>query len=237
MARLPRLYAPGVPNHVIVRGNDRQATFRTDGDRLFFHRCLAEQAALHQVGVHAYVMMTNHVHLLATGAGPTSIATLVQSLGRRYVGYYNYLHDRTGTLWEGRYKSTPVESERYLFACQRYIELNPVRAGLVDHPADYPWSSHCHFALGRADDVVSPHELIATLGSDLESQMRAYRRLFEEELDEETLQKIRASVQKGWALGSDVFCGQLKSMGSRRPRPRPRGGSSTRGAHQDGFEN
>ena len=117
MARLPRLYVPGIPNHIIVRGNDRQATFRTEGDRIFFHRCLAERSTIHVVSIHAYVMMTNHVNLLATGAGPASVATFVQSIGRSYVRYFNDRHQRTGTLWEARYQSVPVETEPYLVPC------------------------------------------------------------------------------------------------------------------------
>ena len=226
MARLPRLYVPGIPNHVIIRGNDRQATFRTEGDRIFFHRCLVERAPLYGLSIHAYVMMTNHVHLLATGAGPVSLAALVQSLGRRYVRYFNDMHARTGTLWEGRYKSIPVETDRYLLTCQRYIELNPVRAGLVRHPADYSWSSHRHFAEGRPDSAVTAHELVLAIDSDEPSRNHAYRRLFEEDLDAETLEKIRSSTQKGWALGSDAFCEQLENLGSRRPLPRPRGPKS-----------
>ncbi|WP_212756706.1 transposase [Usitatibacter rugosus] len=216
------MYVPGVPNHVIVRGNNRQAIFGSEGDRIFFHRCLAERAPVHGVSIHAYVMMTNHVHLLATGSGSMSISRLMQSIGRRYVGYYNHQHDRTGTLWEGRHKSIPVETDRHLVDCQRYIELNPVRAGIVKHPADYPWSSHRHFAFDKPDTLVTPHELIVTLGYKGERTL-AYRSLFEEDLDAETLQKIRSSVQKGWALGSDAFCKQLESLGGRRAQPRRRG--------------
>src|SRR4051812_18507564 len=134
MPRLPRFFAEGVPSHVILRGNNRQAVFLTEGDRIFFHRCLAELAQESSVAVHAYVFMTNHVHLLATGALRASISKLMQRLGTRYVGYFNYLHDRTGSLWEGRYKASLVEAERYFLTCQRYIELNPVRAGMVTHP-------------------------------------------------------------------------------------------------------
>jgi len=123
--------------HVIVRGNDRQDTFRTEGDRLFFHRCLSDLSREAGVNVHAYVLMTNHVHLLVTGRNAAAVPDLVQRLGRRYVGYFNYLHKRTGTLWEGRYKATLVEADRYFLVCQRYIELNPVRAGIAGNPESF----------------------------------------------------------------------------------------------------
>jgi len=147
----------------------------------------------------------------------------MQRLGRRYVGYFNYLHGRTGTLWEGRYKSTLVEAERYFLACQRYIELNPVRAGMHDHPGAYRWSSYHHAARGAPDDLVSLHEVFQNLGRDPAERRKAYLELFENDIDEETLRKIRDSVQAGWALGSDAFCEKVKNQGGRRPSRLPRG--------------
>lgn len=141
MARLPRLWISGLPEHLIIRGNNRQAIFRSDGDRVFFHRCLVEISSRCQVDVHAYVLMGNHVHLLATGREADSISRMIQATGRRYVSYFNYLYKRTGTLWEGRFRSSAVQTDRYLLTCQRYIELNPVRAGIVADPMDFPWSS------------------------------------------------------------------------------------------------
>jgi putative transposase len=211
---------------LIVRGNNRQAIFFSEGDRVYFHRCLAELARSTEVSVHAYVLMTNHVHLLATGARAESIPGLIQRLGRRYVAYFNYLHARTGTLWEGRYKSTLVEAERYFLTCQRYIELNPVRAGMEDHPGAHAWSSYRHAALGVPDDAVSLHWLYDSLGNDLASRRQAYQELFENDIDEETLRRIRDSVQNGWALGSEAFCEGLQAKGGRRstrlPLGRPR---------------
>jgi putative transposase len=223
MARLPRYFVEGVPMHVIVRGNDRQDTFRTEGDRLFFHRCLSDLSRETGVDVHAYVMMTNHVHLLATGRDSAAVPDLVQRLGRRYVGYFNYLHERTGTLWEGRYKATLVEAERYFLTCQRYIELNPVRAGIVGSPANFPWSSHRRLAWGRSDDVVTPHALYEDLGHDEGSRQLAYRALFEVDLDAETLERIRSTAQKGWVLGDPDFQARVEGRGNRRAAPRPRG--------------
>jgi len=205
--------------HVVVRGNDRQAIFRTDSDRLYFHESLCLLAARHGLAVHAYVFMTNHVHLLATAQRPTSLPATMQALGRRYVGYFNDLHDRTGTLWEGRYKATLVETDRYLFTCQRYIELNPVRAGIVDHPDHYIWSSYRHYAWQSPDELVTKHPLHLDLGKDEEARRIGYIALFDDVIDSGTLARIRNSVQKGWALGGRAFCAELEAHGSRRPTP------------------
>ena len=138
MARLPRFFVPDTPQHVIQRGNDRQPIFRTSADLAFFKDCLAFAMRRHGVAIHAYVFMTNHVHLLVTPEAATSLPRAMQSVGRVYVQYFNSTQDRSGTLWEGRYKATIVDSDRYLLACMRYIELNPVRAGMVEHPERYP---------------------------------------------------------------------------------------------------
>jgi putative transposase len=223
MARLPRLFIPGVPVHVIIRGNNRQDVFRGDGDRVFFHRCLAEQAGQHDVSVHAYVLMTNHIHLLAMGARARSIPALVQSLGRRYVGYFNYLHHRTGTLWEGRYKAGLVQAERYLLTCQRYIELNPVRAGMVRHPGQFAWSSFHRCAHGQPDDAVTPHPLYEDLAIDPERRLAAYRELFEHDIDYRTLHKIRDAVHNGWVLGDAGYLAKIAREALRRPARVPVG--------------
>ena len=216
MARLPRLYLPDTPVHAIVRGNDRQAIFRSDGDRIFFHRCMVENSRRFEVRVHAYVFMTNHVHLLATGARPDSLSRLMQTVGRRYVGYFNYLHRRTGTLWEGRYKSSLVECDRYFLACQRYIEMNPVRAGMVSGPDSFPWSSFAHHTQGRPDDLVTPHALVLALGKGKETRRCAYEALFDTELPLATIVAIRDAVNKGWALGDDDFCKRVETLTGRR---------------------
>jgi putative transposase len=219
MARLPRLFVPEVPAHIILRGNNRQAIFRGDGDRIYFHRCLAELSRLERLEIHAYVLMTNHVHLLATAATREASSRVMQRLGRRYVGYFNHVHDRTGTLWEGRFRSTLVEAQRYLFVCQRYIELNPVRAGMVRDPGDFPWSSHRFYSMGRADDLVTPHPIVQGMGSDAGSRRTAYIAEFGTPLDGATIDRIRDSVNKGWALGDDAFCQSLMLRGSRRSTP------------------
>src|SRR5687768_4695644 len=157
MARRPRLRMSGVPQHVIQRGNNRQATFFAEEDYRFYLACLQEAARKHDCAIHAYVLMTNHVHLLVTPQGPDAMSLVMRDLGRRYVQYINFTYGRSGTLWEGRFKSILVDAQRYFFTCCRYIELNPVRAGMVAHPEEYRWSSHCFNALGHEDHLLSAH--------------------------------------------------------------------------------
>lgn len=223
MARLPRLLLPGFPVHLVVRGNDRQPIFRSEGDRIFFHRCLVETTQRFEVTVHAYVFMTNHVHLLATASRARSHSQVVQAMGRRYVSYFNFLHGRTGTLWEGRFRSSIVESDRYLLACQRYIERNPVRACIVAAPRDYAWSSHRCIAEGRSDDLVTPHELALGLGFDEASRRRAYRKLFDQAPDDEEIERIRDALNYGWGLGSADFCAFVESQAGRAAARRTAG--------------
>jgi putative transposase len=234
MARLARNQLPNVPAHVVVRGNDRVAVFRSDGDRIFFHRCLVEAAARYGMKVHAYVFMTNHVHLLASGDNSLAISRTVQMLGRRYVSYFNYLHGRSGTLWEGRFRASPIETERYLFTCHRYIELNPVRAGMVSSPERFEWSSHRCLAEGKPDDLVTPHEMYGALAGSVGARRIAYRALFDVPLDSKTVAHIRTCLQKGIALGSAEFCRQLEAESGRRASPaamgRPRKAGRERAA-------
>jgi putative transposase len=193
--------------------------FLRDGDRLFFHRCLTELAREAGVRVHAYVLMSNHVHLLASGDGPNALPSLFVRLGRRYVRYFNDVHGRTGSLWEGRYRASLVQHERYFFVCHRYIEQNPVRAGIVQRPGDFAWSSHRHHAQGVPDDLVSPHELISSLGEDPQARRSAYRELLEEMLSDEELGEVRDSIQGGWVLGSPRFCDEVTRRAQRRAKP------------------
>jgi len=223
MARLPRLCVPGVPNHVMVRGNDRQPIFTCEGDRLAFIGWLREEARKNELAIHAYVLMTNHVHLLMTPSSAKGMATAIQAVGRKYVPRFNRLRKRTGTLWEGRYRSTLVESVRYAMTCQRYIELNPVRAGMVPEPAEHIWSSYLHYAHGKPDDLLTPHIHYLCLGEDGWQRQRSYRQMFAQPLEAETLELIRTACHHGWALGSDEFCLQMESMTGRRARPRRKG--------------
>ena len=223
MARLRRFRTAGVPAHLWVRGNDRQAIFRSEGDRVYFHRTLVEASRRFGVAVHAYVFMTNHIHLLGTAAAPDSFSKMVQCMGRRYVPYFNFLYQRTGTLWEGRFQSCPVETERYFLICHRYVELNPVRAGIVGDPWAFEWSSYRCNAMGRADDLVTPHSLYIELGQSDAARRRNYQGLFGTPIDEMTLAAIRHSARQGWALGGKEFREKLEELAGRPAAPRKRG--------------
>jgi putative transposase len=182
---------PGMPCHLWVRGNNRLPCFIGDEDRRIYLSYLAESAESFSTEVHAFVLMTNHVHLLVTGREPRSISRFMQQVNRRYSRYFNKAHDRTGTLYEGRFGSSHIESERYFFTAMPYIESNPVRAGLVRHPGDYPWSSHRQNASGAPDGLLTPHPLFIGLGGDPASRARAYLALFDLPEDEEALKVIR----------------------------------------------
>jgi len=216
MPRLPRYAAPGVPQHVIQRGNNRCACFAVETDYRFFRDCLTAACEKHGCRIHSYVFMTNHVHLLVTPSTETAVGQVMQSVGRRYVGHFNSTYQRTGTLWEGRYKATVIDAESYLFACYRYIELNPVRAGLVEDPRAYPWSSHGANAFGARDTLVSPHARYTQLGRHDRERQAAYRGFFDIALDESTVTTIRDATQKGWTLGSKKFRREIAALVGRR---------------------
>jgi len=225
MPRLPRYVLPGQPQHVIQRGNNRCPIFIADEDYGCFRHYLQDACTCHGCHIHAYVFMTNHIHLLLTPDREDSIAKVLQSVGRRYVQYFNATYQRTGTLWEGRYKATLIDTENYLFTCYRYIELNPVRANMVSHPGDYRWSSYHANALGKHDNLVEPHARYMALGNDEKARQEVYRDLFRAHIDEKTLEEIRQSTtQKGWALGNDKFKEEIEQLIERRTRPLARGG-------------
>ena len=224
MPRLPRYVLPGQPQHVIQRGNNREPIFYDYSDYRFYLEKLAAACQKHDCSLHAYVLMTNHVHLLITPHSMDGIGKVLQMLGRYYVQYFNYTHDRTGTLWEGRYKATLIDSEQYLLTCMRYIELNPVRAGIVEHPKDYPWSSyHCN-ADGQTDELITPHGLYRHLGATKEERQAAYRALFRHRLAQHTLEELREATNKAWILGDDRFRERIASQLNRRTLPKARGG-------------
>lgn len=218
MARLPRFFVPDTPQHIIQRGNDRQPIFRTTSDLAFFRDCLAFAARRHGVAIHAYVLMTNHVHLLATPETATSLPRAMQSVGRVYVQYFNSMQGRSGTLWEGRYKAAIVDSDRYLLTCMRYIEFNPVRAGLVEHPERYPWSSHLANAFGVSDPLVSAHSLYRALGTTPATRRAAYLALFGQPVADDETYAIRDATQNAWALGSAEFRRNVERLGRRAER-------------------
>lgn len=219
MARLPRVCPPDIPQHIIQRGNNRSICFAAEQDFASYAKWLNEYARENDVAVHAWVFMTNHVHLLATPSDRDGISSMMQSLGRRYVRYFNNRYSRTGTLWEGRFKSSLIQTEEYLLHCYRYIELNPVRAGIVAHPADYKWSSYRCNALGAESNLRTPHAEYMSLGCNSEERRRAYRALFREQIDAVVLQKIRDSSNKGIALGNDRFKDEIEALSGSRVRP------------------
>lgn len=220
MPRRPRLDQPGLPQHVIQRGNNRGACFFTDVDYRCYLRWLAQAAGAHGVAVHAYVLMTNHVHILATPARPGALATMMQSLGRRYVRYVNAAHMRSGTLWEGRYKAGAVDAEDYLLRVYRYIELNPVRAGMVAHPHEYRWSSYAVNGGGEASDWLQQHSVYLALGRGSTERAEAYRALLETGLDPETTARIRTAVKLGIGIGDPRFGDEVAAI----ERAKKRGG-------------
>ena len=179
MPRIARLRAADIPLHVVQRGNNRGACFFAESDYLVYRAQLSELAERFKCAVHAYVFMTNHVHLLLTPTDPDGASKLMKHLGQRYVQYVNRRYSRTGTLWEGRFHSCIVQAEAYLLSCQRYIELNPVRAGMVRDPAEYRWSSYAANALGAEDELVKPHATMLALSTNEQRRMQAYRSMFD----------------------------------------------------------
>ena len=223
MARMPRLALPGLPHHVIHRGHNRQPVFLQDGDRRAWKEALADALQRTGVKLHAYVLMDNHVHLLLTPPEASALSKAMQFLGRRYVGGFNAVHGRSGTLWEGRFRAAPVETERYLLACMRYIELNPVRAGMVVRAEDHPWSSAAHHLGLRIDPLVSDHALYWDLGNTPFDRQSHYRALLEAPALEAERTQITESALKGWALGSAEFRSAWEDRSPRALAPRPRG--------------
>ena len=224
MARLPRFVIPSQPQHIIVRGNNRESVFYREEDYRFYLEKLKQACDKHQCELHAYVLMTNHIHLLLTPHSEQGIGKMIQMLGRYYVQYFNHVNNRTGTLWEGRYKATLIDSEHYLLTCYRYIELNPVRANMVDHPSAYPWSSYGYNGLGKTDLVVTPHQEYLRLGIESEERQLAYRSLFKSHITEKTLTEIREASNKAWVLGSSRFKQEIEQKLNRRAVPLARGG-------------
>ena len=205
MPRQLRLILPGVAAHIVQRGNNRQACFRQDADYLVYLAHLRQLSTKHECALHAYCLMTNHVHLLMTPATATACTALMRDLGQRYVQYFNRTHRRTGTLWEGRFHSCVAESARYVLGCYRYIERNPVRAGMVRDPAGYPWSSYAANSGMRSDPLVSPHAEFLALADDRNKRHASYRALLQQAGDETLLQAIRDATNGGYPLTSDAF--------------------------------
>lgn len=232
MPRPPRYELVGIPQHVIQRGNNRQATFFADEDYRAYLGWLGEAAERHGCAIHAYVLMTNHVHLLLTPQVAGAIGKVMQSLGRRYVQYINASYRRSGTLWEGRYKASLIDSERYLLTCYRYIELNPVRAGMVEEPGQYRWSSYRWHGQGQVDPLIADHGEYWALGRDGNARQVAYRELFRDALDPKAVDDIRAALNQCRLCGSERFTNEIEAALQRRVRPgkagRPRKSADTK---------
>lgn len=224
MARLPRIYMQGCAQHVVQRGNNRSVCFYTDADYAFYLQKLQEAARTHQVAIHAFVLMTNHVHLLVTPASESGISSMMQALGRSYVRYINIMYRRTGTLWEGRYKASLVSSDAYFLAVMRYIEMNPVRARLVTCPHAYPWSSYRHNGMGKTIRLITEHALYQRLGETRAARMRAYRLLFDNELPSPLVENIRQCINKERVVGNDDFNRQIEAACKRKINSRKWGG-------------
>ena len=223
MPRRPRLRLAGIPFHVIQRGNNRSACFLSEADYRRYLRDLLVQSRAHGVAVHAYVLMTNHAHLLMTPDKDDGIGLAMKFLGQRYVQYFNRKHHRSGTLWEGRFRSCLVDSEGYLLWCHQYIESNPVRAGMVGHAGDYPWSSYRFNAQGVPNALLTVHPSLEALGNTAEGRRTAYRAMFPRELDAGLLAQIRGATNGGFALGSERFKREVARTLGRVVTPRKKG--------------
>jgi len=223
MARQPRLTVAAYPHHIIQRGNNRQMIVLDDADRQVLLALWLLHAQACMVALHAFVLMGNHFHLLATPETAHGVPRMMQAVGRSYVRYFNNRHGRSGTLWEGRYRSTLIETERYLLVCMVYIDLNPVRAGLAEAAADYPWSSHRHYVGMSVDKLVTPHALFWSLGNTPFAREAAYRELVRAGVAPSQQQALTSAALSGWALGSEAFKRGLQDNTLRRIAPGQRG--------------
>ena len=216
MARLPRLSLGGHVHHILQTGNNRQPIFLDDADYLCMHALFARYAPEFKVAVHAYVLMSNHFHVLVSPESSQGVAGFMQAVGRRYVRYFNDRHGRTGTLWEGRYRSTVIQADVYLLPCMAYIDLNPVRAGLVAHAKDYRWSSFGHYAGLHVDKAVVPHDCYWRLGNTPFAREAAYTDLVQRGIAAQHQVALTEAVRQGWALGDAKFTGHLQKQIPRR---------------------
>jgi putative transposase len=219
MPRRPRITLPGVPLHLIQRGNNREACFFTDEYFRIYLDWLNECAKDSGCVIHAYALMTNHVHLLLTPQTTNGAGRLMKRLGQRYVQYFNRSYRRSGTLWEGRFRSCLTQEEDYVLGCYRYIELNPVRAKMVSHPAEYPWSSYRVNAQGESSKLITPHSIYNSLGTEEVTRKASYRELFRYHLDPGLIDEIRAATNGNYVLGSSRFQKQVTAALNRRVTP------------------
>jgi len=225
MPRKPRFFLPDVPVHIVQRGHSREPVFFEDGDYLAYLRWLQEAADRYECDIHAYVLMTNHIHILATPRETQGISRMMQYIGRRYVPYINDTYGTSGSIWEGRFKASLISDEQYLLTCMRYIELNPVRANMVNSPGYYRWSSYRYNAQSKSNKIVTEHPLYVAIGRMKAVRCENYKSLFKVHIDDEQLNSIRAAWQTGTPLGNDYFKEKIerklktKVGQSRRGRP------------------
>lgn len=216
MPRRMRVLLPGITLHLIQRGNNRSACFFAEEYYLFYLEHLANQARKHDSAIHAWCLMTNHVHLLLTPAKPESTGMLMKGLGQRYVQYINRTYRRSGTLWEGRFRSCLMQEDSYVLACYRYIEMNPVRAGMVEHPAEYRWSRYRANAQAEQSALITRHALYQALDEADGARTEAYRELFRHQLDSGLVDQIRSATNGNYALGSSIFTAEVERVLGRR---------------------
>lgn len=223
MPRRPRVNLIGYPQHIVQRGHNRAATFFADEDYYCYLHWLKESAVKYGCAIHAYALMTNHVHLLVSPARVDSVTRMMQSLGRRYAQYVNRTYKRSGAVWEGRFKSSLIQAEEYLLTCYRYIELNPVTAGMVNDPAAYRWTSYRWHGLGEANPLITDHPLYDGIASAAQARRAAYRGLFRAQLDQAAVDGIRKALDRGQPLGGEQFREQIELALGRRLAPKARG--------------
>lgn len=223
MARLPRLVVPDQPHHIIQRGHEGQQVFRDAEDHIVFLGRLKEASRLFKVGIHAYILMSDHIHLLASPSDQEGLARMMQWIGRHYVPWFNRKYHRSGTLWQGRYRTTVVDAEHYLMLCSRYIELNPVRSGMVANAADYPWSSYAHHIGLKLDPLITDHPVYWALGNTPFQREATYRNQADQGLTQDQVKTLSDATLKGWALGTEQFQAMLEKQADRRVKPARRG--------------
>jgi putative transposase len=223
MARRPRLVVPHQPHHIVQFGVDRQPIFRESDDYRTFLNWLREAAKQYKVAIHAYVLMPDHIHLLATPDDSEGLARMMQWVGRHYVPYFNRKYQRTGTLWQGRFKANVIDAASYFMICCRYLELNPVRAGIALDPADYGWSSYAHHIGVKPNPLITDHSLYWALGNTPFEREAAYKYLTEQVLTQQELHDVTESAHKGWVLGSESFKTNLEKQLNHQIRPGKRG--------------
>ena len=223
MARLPRYSITNQPQHVILQARAGQTLYFEEQDYRYFYDCLDAAAYNYNLKVHAWVLLPDRVHILATPGNPDSVSRVVQSLGRNYVQYFNECYGGEGTLWEGRYRATVIDPKHYLLDCSRYIESAPVRDGLVDRPKDYRWSSFAHNAQGKQDEMITPAREYRALGDSDKERAKAYRKLFRARMDDDLAKRIHESAMKGWVLGDARFAAKIEKLSGRRATPLPKG--------------